>query len=466
LRDLPLLPGNRAEGGIDLKPPRSKSILIVDDAQTTVDILQRNLESKGYDIFTASNVVDGLKILESARVDLVITDYKMPKISGLDLIRHIRSNFHETEVIMVTGYASVKGAVEAVKMGAEEYLPKPFTDDELFNAVERALNKQELRKIVQNEKPRGTTNTHGIVGKSKPVRKMLAEIEKASKSSATVLILGESGTGKELVARAIHYSSKRASAPFVPVNCGAIPEKLLESELFGHIKGAFTGANESRAGFFQTADGGTILLDEVNEMSPAMQVKLLRVLQDKQVCMVGARKTQKIDVRIIASSNKDLRGLVSKNLFREDLFFRLNVITITAPPLRERSEDIAVLITHFTKKFVEEIGKNAPVFSDEVLQTFLKYSWPGNVRELENLIQRLIVMTDEKNIQTADLPSFMRFSAMPGSVPFRPLAEEETAYVRRVLASVGGNKTRAAEILRIDRKTLREKLKPEQDEKI
>lgn len=446
-----------------MKASKNNSILVVDDAPTAVDILQRNLEAKGFRVLTASNVVDALKILESAPIDLVITDYKMPRISGLDLIRHIRSNFHETEVIMVTGYASVQGAVEAVKTGAEEYLPKPFTDEELFNAVNRVLNKQELRKVVQSGKPRGTAETHGIVGKSMPVRKMLAEIEKASKSAATVLVLGESGTGKELVARAIHYSSKRASAPFVPVNCGAIPEKLLESELFGHVKGAFTGANESRAGFFQTADGGTILLDEINEMSPAMQVKLLRVLQDKQVCMVGARKTRKIDIRIIASSNKDLRGLVNKNLFREDLFFRLNVITIVVPSLRERPEDIAVLITHFTEKFAEEIGKSVPVFSDEVLQTFMGYSWPGNIRELENLIQRLIVMTDGKKIEIPDLPSVMRFSAMPGSVPFRPLAEEETAYIRRVLASVGGNKSRAAEILRIDRKTLRDKLKMEKE---
>jgi len=365
---------------------------------------------------------------------------------------------------MITGYASVKGAVQAVKMGADEYLSKPFTDDELFSAVERALNKQELRRVVKNGRPRGTAETHGIIGKSKLVQKLLMEIEKASKTSATVLILGESGTGKELVARAIHYSSKRASAPFVPVNCGAIPEKLLESELFGHVKGAFTGAHESRAGFFQTADGGTILLDEINEMSPAMQVKLLRVLQDKQVCMVGARKTQKIDIRIIASSNKDLRMLVNKNLFREDLFFRLNVITITVPPLRERPEDIAVLITHFAGKFAEEIGKSAPAFSDEVLQTFVGYTWPGNIRELENLIQRLIVMTDDKKIENPDLPSVMRFTAMPGSVPFRPLAEEETAYIRRVLASVGGNKSKAAEILRIDRKTLRDKLKSENDD--
>jgi DNA-binding NtrC family response regulator len=448
----------------DLKVSRNNSILVVDDAPTALDILQRNLESKGYQVFTASNVVDALKILENTPINLVITDYKMPRISGLDLIRHVRENFYEIEVIMVTGYASVKGAVEAVKMGAEEYLPKPFTDEELFSAVDRALNKQDLHRVVQAEKPRGPSDLHGIIGKSKPVRKMLVEIEKASKSVATVLVLGESGTGKELVARAIHYSSSRASAPFVPVNCGAIPEKLLESELFGYVKGAFTGANESRAGFFQTADGGTILLDEVNEMSLAMQVKLLRVLQDKQVCMVGSRKSQKIDVRIIASSNKDLSGLVNKNAFRDDLFFRLNVITITAPPLRERQEDIAALITHFARKFTEEIGKTAPIFPNEVVQTLMGYAWPGNIRELENLIQRLIIMTDGKKVEIPYLPSVMRFSAMPGSVPFRPLAEEESAYIRRVLASVGGNKSRAAEILGIDRKTIRDKLKSENGE--
>lgn len=442
-----------------MKIPPENRILVVDDAATALDIISRNLTSKGYLVFTASNAVDAIKILESSAVNLVITDYKMPKINGLDLIRHIRENYYEIEVIMITGYASVRGAVEAVKMGAEEYLPKPFTDEELYSAVERALNKQELRKVVQGRKPRNRLDAYGIMGKSEATHTMLAEIEKAAASSATVLVLGESGTGKELVARAIHYCSSRASAPFVPVNCGAIPEKLLESELFGHVKGAFTGAHESRAGFFQTADGGTILLDEVNEMSPAMQVKLLRVLQDKQVCMVGARKTQKIDVRIIASSNKDLRSLVKKGVFREDLFFRLNVISITVPPLRERQEDIALLVSHFADKFADELGKPVPIFSDEAVQVLMNYTWPGNIRELENLIQRLIVMTDGNTVNTPDLPGSMRYSAMTGSTPFRPLAEEEAAYIRRVLASVGGNKSRAAEILCIDRKTLRDKLK-------
>jgi len=431
----------------------------VDDTPAALEVIQRNLSSAGYRIYTASNPVYAIKILEKTPIDIVITDYKMPKVSGLDLIRHVRENYYNTEVIMITGYASVKGAVEAVKMGAEEYLPKPFTGEELFTAVERALEKQELRRSVSDGKPIADPKSFGIIGKSKPIQRVLKEIKKAAGSTATVLVLGESGTGKELVARAVHYSSSQASAPFVPVNCGAIPEKLLESELFGYVKGAFTGANESRAGFFQTADGGTIYLDEINEMSPAMQVKLLRVLQDKQVFMIGARKAHKIDIRIVASSNKDLRSLVEKGAFREDLFFRLNVITIRVPPLRERREDIAPLIAHFASGFADEMGKPTSVFADETLQVLLNYFWPGNIRELENLVQRLVIMSENHVIKVPDLPAIMRYSAISPSIPLRPLAEEEAAYIRMVLASVGGNKSRAAKILQIDRKTLREKLK-------
>jgi two-component system, NtrC family, response regulator HydG len=274
-----------------------------------------------------------------------------------------------------------------------------------------------------------------------------------------VLILGESGTGKELVARAVHYSSARASAPFVPVNCGAIPEELLESELFGHMKGAFTGATETRAGFFQTADGGTIFLDELSETSLPMQVKLLRVLQDKEVCMVGSNRSRKIDVRILASTNKDLSILVKKGLFREDLFFRINVLTIEIPPLRARGDDISLLIQYFKKKFADELGKPAIGFSQNALEVLRNYHWPGNVRELENVIQRLVVMTDGDLIEVPDLPPLMRFSALRDTGLDRTLAEVEAQYIRNVLVSVHGNKTRAAEILGIDRKTLREKLK-------
>jgi two-component system response regulator HydG len=442
-----------------------ESILVVDDAPDTLEVIKRNLLSLGYQVFTAPEVMEATKILETTPIDLVITDLKMPRASGLDLVRHVRENFKNTEIMMITGYASVEGAVSAVKAGAEEYLAKPFTDEELASAVERAIDKLHLHRAGQMQAIARSGSTYGLIGASETLANVLKEIAKAATTTATVLITGESGTGKELAARAIHYGSNRGSAPFVPVNCGGIPEGLLESELFGHVKGSFTGASESRAGFFQTADGGTIFLDEISETSLAMQVKLLRVLQDKEVYMVGANRARKVDVRIIAATNKDLLRLVDKDLFREDLYFRLNVITITMPPLRERGDDILLLIGHFADKFARERGRPAPHFSDKALQVLKSYNWPGNVRELENVIQRLTVMTEGDMIEVPDLPSLMRFSALRETGFDRPLAEVEAEYIRNVLASVGGNKTKAAEILKIDRKTLREKLKsPSEDD--
>lgn len=434
-------------------------ILVVDDAPDTLEVLQRNLASQGYQVFTAPGVVGAIGILNSIPVDLVVTDLKMPEVSGLDLIRHVRENFKDTEVMMITGYPSIEGAVTAVKTGAEEYLAKPFTDDELFSAVRRTLDKLHLRRAGQVPSTQAPPTPHGFIGESEAMRKVFRAAAKAASTSATLLITGESGTGKELVARAIHYSSARASAPFVPVNCGGIPEGLLESELFGHVKGAFTGATESRAGFFQTADGGTIFLDEISDTSLSMQAKLLRVLQDKEVCMVGAARTRKVDVRIIAATNRDVLSLVKKGAFREDLYFRLNVINIAIPPLRERGDDILQLAHHFANKFAKESGKPTPTFSDNALQVLRNHSWPGNVRELENVIQRLVVMTDGDLIEVPDLPALMRFSALRETGLHRTLAAVEAEYIRNVLASVHGNKTRAAEILGIDRKTLREKLK-------
>ncbi len=436
-----------------------ETILVVDDAPDTLEVLSRNLISKGYKVFTSPGVPEAIKVLEGTHIDLVITDLKMPEISGLDLIKHVRENLKDTEVMMITGYASINGAVKAVKTGAEEYLAKPFTDEELFSAVKRALDKLHIRKAGNARPPKKAPDTYGLLGESETMRKVFDAIPKIASSTANVLITGESGTGKELVARAIHYSSKRASAPFIPVNCGGIPEGLLESELFGYVKGAFTGATESRAGFFQTADGGTIFLDEVSETSLSMQVKLLRVLQDKEVCMVGANRTRKVDVRILAATNKDLHGLVEKGTFREDLFFRLNVITIAIPPLRDREDDILFLAQHFAKKYAQELGKATPRFSDKALEVIKNYNWPGNVRELENVIQRLVVMGEDELVEVPDLPSLMRFSALRKTGFNRTLADVEAEYIRNVLASVNGNKSRAAEILEIDRKTLREKLK-------
>jgi two-component system response regulator HydG len=434
-------------------------VLIVDDSANTLEVLQRNLTASGYQVFTAPGVSEAIEILGKTQLDLVITDLKMPNISGMDLVRHIRENFRDTEVMMITGYPSIEGAVEAIKTGAEEFLAKPFTDTELLSAVQRVLDKAKFRKSGLTKADRAVPAHKGLIGRSERMRKIFIAISKASSSSATVLITGESGTGKELAARAIHYGSVQSSAPFVPVNCGGIPEGLLESELFGHVKGAFTGATESRAGFFHAADGGTIFLDEISDMSLAMQVKLLRVLQDKEVCMVGSNRTRKVNVRILAATNKDLHGLVKKGLFREDLFYRLNVITIVIPPLRERGNDILLLANHFLTQFAAESGKPPPRFSDEAMQSIRGYNWPGNVRELENVIQRLVVMTDGDLIEVPDLPSLMRFSALRKTGFDRTLAKVESEYIINVLTSVDGNKTRAAEILGIDRKTLREKLK-------
>lgn len=438
---------------------KKECILVVDDCSDTLEILKRNLISEGYQVFAASSVPGAIEILDHTPVDLVITDLKMPKVDGIDLVRHVRENFKYTETIMITGYPSITSAVKAVKTGVEAYLVKPFTEEELFTAVRSALEKLHRFKTAQGSTYYTQRTLHGIIGESNVIQKVISDMSKAASTSATLLITGESGTGKELIARNIHYNGPRASAPFVPVNCGGIPDQLLESELFGYVKGAFTGAIETRAGFFQTADKGTIFLDEIGNTTLAMQAKLLRVLEDKQVYMVGSRQSQQVNVRIIAATNKDLSSMVEKDTFREDLYYRLNVITIELPPLRKRGDDILLLIHHFASIFAKEFEKPTPKFSDKALQVLKSYHWPGNVRELQNVIQRLIVMTDGDIIDVPDLPSLMRFSALHETGLDRPLAEVEAEYISNVLASVNGNKTRAARILKIDRKTLQKKLK-------
>jgi DNA-binding NtrC family response regulator len=438
---------------------KKERILVVDDSPETLEMLERNLSSEGYEVFITVGVTEAIEFLDDTLVDLVVSDYKMPKSSGMDLVRYVRENLKNTEVMMITGYATVEGAVEAIKAGAEEYLTKPFTDDELFSAVRRALDKRKLRMASHDRLPDSIKSKYGILGESEPMNQIFSSISKAADTSATVLITGQSGTGKELVARAIHYSSKRASAPFVPVNCGGIPEGLLESELFGYVKGSFTGALESRAGFFQTADGGTIFLDEVSETSLAMQVKLLRVLQEKEIFMVGSTQPRKVNVRILAATNKNLMSLVKKSTFREDLFYRLNVIEITIPPLQDRADDIILLARHFARKYSQEMEKPETQLSENALRILRNYAWPGNVRELENVIHSLVVMMDSDIIDVPDLPDLMRYAGVREEGLTRTLEEVEIAHINKVLASVQGNKTRAAEILGIDRKTLREKMK-------
>jgi len=436
-----------------------KRILVVDDSQNMLELIRRVLSSKGYQIITGSSVVNAISILEQMTIDLVITDLKMPNINGIELVRHVKENYKNTGILVITGFPSIKGAIETVKLGADEYMLKSFTHKELYDAVKNALEKIDDRQISNGISEDKTIISTGLIGKSEVMQNVYNEINKASKLKATILLTGETGTGKELVARAIHYNSPQTSAPFIPVNCGGIPEDLLESELFGYVKGAFTGAIETRGGFFQAADGGTLFLDEISNTSISMQVKLLRVLQEKEVYMIGSNKSQKIDLRIIAATNVNLFELVKKGTFREDLYYRLNVIPINIPPLRKRGEDILSLINYFKIKYAKESKKKTPEFSDNVLKIFKNNYWPGNVRELENIIQRLVVMTDSDLIDIPDLPKIMRYSAIVKNGINRTLTEVEKEHIINVISLVNGNKTKAAEILGIDRKTLREKLK-------
>jgi two-component system response regulator HydG len=440
-------------------PEAKATMLVVDDSMNTLEVLRRNLESQGYRVHTSPGAAEAIELLETTPVDLVITDLKMPKLGGIDLVRHVRDNLTDTAVMMITGHATIESAVKAVKTGAEEYLPKPFTDEELITVVDRVLAKQRERRAASAAGRVRSGDSHGIIGESPAIREVLRAIEKTAASSATVLISGESGVGKELVARAIHYGGARTSGPFVPVNCGAIPEQLVESELFGHVKGAFTGATAARNGFFRTADSGTIFLDEVSELSPATQVKLLRVLQEGEVAMVGTSQPYRVDVRVLAATNRDLRALMKKGAFREDLFFRLNVINIEIPPLRHRGDDVLLLTNHLISKFAEAAGRPIARFTGAALDALKSYSWPGNVRELENVLNHLVVMAESETIDVSDFPATMRFSIKVGASCTQTLANVETEYIRNVLESVDGNKSKAAKILGIDRKTLREKLK-------
>lgn len=432
------------------------NVMIVDDSPESVELIRRHLQSKGYQIYTANNVQSAIKLLASVSIDLLITDLKMPGENGIELVRHASENYSGIGILVVTGFPSIQGAVESIKIGAEEYLVKSFTDEELFAAVERVLSKMKNRRGKSDTLP---VENFGIIGDSDGMKKVFNTIRKAKSTNATVLIYGESGTGKELVARALHYGGSASAAPFVPVNCGGIPDSLLESELFGYMRGAFTGATETRAGFFQTADGGTIFLDEISNTSLAMQAKLLRVLQEKEFYMVGSKKTLKVNVRVVAATNVDLIQLVKKGLFREDLYYRLNIITIDLPPLREREDDIIQLIYFFLAKYVKELGKTPMEFTPKAMQALVEYGWPGNVRELQNLIHRLVIMSENSTINIPDLPESFRFSRRRIRGLDRKLEDVEREYIQDALAANKNNISQTAISLGIDRKTLRDKLK-------
>lgn len=438
-----------------MKKTAHESILVVDDSEETVELIKRNLESAGYTIYTAANVQAAIRNLEMRAFDLVITDLKMPDGSGLEIVRHASENYKNLGILVITGFPSIQGAVESIRIGAEEYLVKPFTDKELFDSVDRVLSRLPRRKARPSL---AAVPDFGIIGESEKMINVFKSIAKARPTNATVLISGESGTGKELVARAVHYGGQSSNAPFVPVNCGGIPDALLESELFGYVKGAFTGATETRAGFFQTADGGTIFLDEIGNTSLAMQAKLLRVLQEKEFYMVGSKKQQKVNVRIVAATNVNLMQLVKSGKFREDLFYRLNIIAIDLPPLREREQDVDLLADFFIAKYGAELKKTVRL-SAKARQAFHRYAWPGNVRELQNLLHRMVIFAESEIIDVPDLPETFRFSAFRTKGVNRTLAEVEREHIIQSLSVNKHNISRTAEMLGIDRKTLREKIK-------
>tara|TARA_R110000868_G_scaffold4759_1_gene29683 strand:+ start:1294 stop:2619 length:1326 start_codon:yes stop_codon:yes gene_type:complete len=435
-----------------------ENILLVDDDIDILELLQRHLQSMDYHTYKAVSVKEALNILKDTYIDLLITDIQMPEVDGLQLVKFVDEHYPEIPKLVITGYPSVYGALEVIKSGAIDYLTKPFTKEELKLAVLKSFESGAKRK---RPKPSlGIVKSTGyadMIGSSEAFQKITDIIDRVKNNKATVLIQGESGTGKELVARAIHYTGQFSRAPFVAVNCGGIPENLLEAELFGYVKGAFTGANDNRNGFFQVADGGTLFLDEIGTASLSVQSKLLRALQEKEITKVGSRKAEKVDIRVIAATNANLLQAIKSMDFREDLYYRLTVVEINVPPLRERKLDIPLLVDKFLLKYGVEYKDRLIGISPEALNILQRYNWPGNIRELENIIQRAVIMCD-RSIEVKDLPQNLKFQIDFPNADYLSLREMEKEYVKRVLASVGGNKTKAAAILQIDRKTLRDKL--------
>ncbi|MBM1107640.1 sigma-54-dependent Fis family transcriptional regulator [Aurantibacter crassamenti] len=436
-----------------------ENILLVDDDINILELLQRHLHAMEYHTYKAVSVKEALYILKDTFIDLLITDIQMPEVDGLQLLKFADEHYPEMPKLVVTGYPSAKGALEVIKSGATDYLTKPFTKEELKLSVQKALVHGKKRKTIKPKTAVIDNNIHAdMVGISEGFHKVLNIVERVKNNKATVLIKGESGTGKELVARAIHYSGKYSRAPFITVNCGAIPENLQEAELFGYLKGAFTGADENRNGFFQAAQGGTLFLDEIGNASLAVQTKMLRALQEKEITKVGSRKVEKVDIRIIAATNSNLQDDIKNKKFREDLYYRLTVVEINVPPLRERKSDIPLLVEKFLRKYGIEYKDRLLQISPDALRILNNYDWPGNIRELENIMQRAIIMSDG-TVGVKDLPEHLKFQIDFPDSGFLPLRKMEKEYVQKVLISTNGNKTKAAEILQIDRKTLREKLK-------
>jgi DNA-binding NtrC family response regulator len=442
-----------------------KKILVIDDEEIIRDLLKETFNRKGYDVETIGKGKDVLRILEDQRLDLVVTDLRLPDISGMKILSEVKKKFPELGVIMITGYGSIKNAVKAMKQGAFDYITKPFDLDEIEMVVEKYFKYQNLvdeNEYLKSELDRKFSFSN-IIGNSNPMQKVFDAIRMVAKSRATVLIQGASGTGKELVARAIHYNSDRKNGPFVTTNCAALPEGLVESEMFGHEKGAFTGAYRMTKGRFEMASGGTLLLDEVSEIGLSLQAKLLRVIQEREIERVGGGKPIVVDVRLIATTNKDLKKAVEEGRFREDLFYRFNVVPIYLPTVAERREDIPLLIQHFIKKFSNENGRNIKGISEDTMKMLSQRDWQGNVREIENCLERAIVMcgtnVDTLNIQHFFFGEGLNINAkIEASVLPMTLRDVEKNLIMKTLQENDNNRTKTAELLGISVRTLRNKL--------
>jgi two-component system, NtrC family, response regulator len=449
-------------------------VIVIDDEVNAAAALETLLGEDGYEVSRAHDAASGLALLEKTDADVVLTDLRMPGMDGLELLGRIKEMRPETMVVLMTAYGTVKTAVRAMKMGAEDYLGKPIDVEELEVVLQKTLDKKRLLEEtkVLRERVQSKYRFDNLVGESPEMLAAFKTIQQVAPSSASVLLLGESGTGKELFAQALHQNSPRRNKPFVKVACAALPETLLESELFGHEKGAFTGALYTRAGRFEMADGGTLFLDEIGDISPTVQVKLLRFLEEREFERVGGNRTFKVDVRIVCATHRDLKKKIDDGLFREDLYYRLNVIEIHIPALRDRPSDVPVLVHHFLRKYAEANGKDIRGLSDEALGLLLRHSWPGNVRELENAMERAVVLAMEPTLTPAHFPTLRHVEPTAGTpraasgiaIPGSALADIEREAILRTLEAVGGSTSRAARLLGISARKIQYKLKEYHDQ--
>jgi two-component system response regulator AtoC len=453
-----------------------EKILIVDDEMLIRNFLSETLKRKGLDVVTAEGGLKALSLLKETPFDMVITDMKMPDMTGIDVLRKVKEVAPNTLVVVITAFGSIENAVEAMRLGAFNYLIKPFSPDIIEAIIEKA--KEHLSLVEENQylrqqiSPGGSRSLYQVIGESPSMKQILSDVERVAKSNASVFITGESGTGKEVIAQAIHYHSLRANKPFIKVNCAAVPETLIESEFFGHEKGAFTGANARRLGRFELANGGTLLLDEVTEIPQSVQAKLLRAVQEQEFERVGGTKPLKVDVRLISTSNRDIKEAITQKVLREDLYYRLNVVPIYLPPLRERKDDVIPLAEFFLKKMCEENHKETKSFTAEAKKKLIEYNWPGNTRELANIIERAVVMDTHSSIGAEHLYIEKEAALEKGSAATKQMAHEtvsslpvgitlqelEKRLIIETLQAHRNNRTKTAETLGISIRTLRNKL--------